>query len=215
LILLNKNHTARWYRSKGKLFQFGFVLEESDTYDNTGIDESLVLSSKIVDQISVQEVAGRLKIKTAKRDANNDLIALEAAELTAFTQYMELIKDAGTRLDIFSRDADDLKITLDVYFDPLVLNSNGNRLDGSGDEPVIDAIKEFLYNLEFNGELVLMKLGNALEAVEGVEIFDIEDAFTKFAAYGYVPMGEMYIADSGYMALDIANTTINYIPREL
>lgn len=215
LILLNKIHTSNWYREKGKEFQYGFSLGESDIYDNTGVDESLVIASKIIDQISVQEVAGRLKIKVAKRDAAGALVSLEPSELTAFIQYMQLIKDAGTRLDVFSKEADDLRLVLDIHFDPLVFNSNGERLDGQDNEPVLNAIQGFLYNLEFDGELILMKLGNSLETVEGVEIFDIEEAYTKFAAYGYSQMNETYISESGYMLLDVDNTVINYISRGL
>lgn len=216
LIALNKIHTARWYRGKALLFQFGFDLfGETDYYNNEGIDEALVIDSKIIKQASVEEIAGRLRIKVAKEDNFENLAPLNNTEVFAFRQYMELIKDAGTRLQIISRNPDDLKLNLDIYFDPLILDGNGARLDGTNNTPIIQAIEEFLYNLEFNGELIITKLIDYLQQVEGVEMPVVQDAFTKFGSFGYSPMEETYIADAGYMVLDEMETTINYIPREL
>lgn len=214
LLAAQKIHNALWYKGKALAFQFGFNLGESDVYDNKGVDTQFVLNSLIVKQASVEEVAGRLKIKVAKT-VQNALAPLTASELFAFGQYMEKVKDAGTRLDITSRDPDTLKLEIDLYFDPLVLDTLGQRLDGSSNEPVQDAIREFLYKLEFNGELILTKLTDYLQEVEGVEMPVIKEAFTKYANFGYVEIDETYIAVSGYMILDAENSIINFIPREL
>lgn len=239
LIALNKVHTAKWYRGRALLFQFGYDLGESDVYNNAGVDESLVIASKIVKQASVEEIAGRLKIKVAKNIPsvnellNNefDLAPLSETEKAAFGQYMGLIKDAGTLLEIISRPPDVLTLVVDVYFDPLVLDGNGARLDGSDDYPVKRAISEFLYNLEFNGELILTKLTDYLQKVEGVEMPVIKSASTRYADNPFAVMNETYIADSGYMALSEVEavldeltgeelspseqTIINYIPRSI
>lgn len=239
LIALNKVHTAKWYRGKALLFQFGFELGESDIYDNTGVDESSVISSKLVKQASVEEIAGSLKIKVAKNvpsvnellDNDFDLAPLTDEERAAFGQYMGLIKDAGTRLEIISRPPDLLKMEIDIYFDPLVLDGNGSRLDGGDNYPVKRAISEFLYNLEFNGELILTKLTDHLQKVEGIEMPVIKKAEARFADNEFIELNETYIADSGYMLMsdepeiidDITGeiispseeTIINYIPREI
>jgi hypothetical protein len=218
LIALNKIHNLRWYRGKALIFQLGYSLYlESDLYNNDTVDESLVLASQIVKQASVEELAGRLKIKVAKEDGNGlgALTFLTNPEIQAFTQYMSLVKDAGTRIDIISRAPDQLKLTLDLYFDPLILSSNGERLDGSENEPILKAIEFFLYNLEFNGELILTKFTDYLQLVEGVEMPVINEAFAKYGTLEYSEILETYIADSGYMVIDLDNTQINYIAREL
>jgi hypothetical protein len=239
LIALNKVHTRKWYRGKALLFQFGFDLGESDVYDNEGVDESAVIASKIVKQASVEELAGRLKIKVAKNvpsvndllDNEFDLAPLTDAEKAAFGQYMNLIKDAGTRLEIISRPPDVLKMEIDIYFDPLVFDGLGQRLDGSDNFPIKRAIEDFLYNLDFNGELVLTKLTDHLQGVEGVEMPVIKSAAAKYAENDYIDINETYIADSGYMILSedfdeeldefgqiisqVPQTVINYIPREI
>ena len=214
LLAAQKIHNALWYKGKALAFQLGFDLGESDIYNNVGIDTQIVLNSQIVRQASVEEVAGRLKIKVAKV-VQQALAPLDASELFAFGQYMQKVKDAGTRLDITSRDPDTLKLEIDLYFDPLVLDTLGRRLDGQNDEPVQDAIKEFLYKLEFNGELILTKLTDYLQQVEGVEMPVIKEAFTKYANFGYVQIDETYIAVSGYMIPDINDSIINFMPREL
>lgn len=221
LIALNKVHNALWYRGKALAFQLGFDLGESDVYDNSDSTSDEVEASKIIKQASVEEIAGRLKIKAAKYSGvisitgEQELGELTEEELIAFTEYMELIKDAGTRLNVISRPPDQFKGDFDIYFDPLVLNAAGQRLDGTNNTPVPNAIQEFLYNLEFNGEFILTKLVDYLQTVEGVEMPVPEEVSAKFGANDYAVIDETYIADSGYMALDLDETNFNFIPREL
>lgn len=215
LISLNKIHTARWYRGEALKFQLGFELPETGIYDNTNVEEADVLASQIIAQASVEEIAGRLKIKAAKIENNGVLAPLDSTELAAFTQYMELVKDAGTRLQITSRPPDEFKITLDVYFDPLVLDGNGTRLDGSNNTPVQEAIENFLYNLEFNGEFLTDNFEVALRAVQGVQLVGLNSIEARFGTNPYEAITETYIADAGYMVLNFDETIINYIPREV
>lgn len=215
LIALNKIHTSRWYRNEALKFQYGFDYPETEIggYNNDGVDEALIIASLIISQASVEELAGRLKIKVAKSTAGV-LEALNETEIDAFTQYMQLIKDAGTRLLIVSRPPDDFKVSLDIYFDPLILDGNGARLDGTNNEPVLDAIKSFLYNLEFNGEFLTDNFEIALRNVEGVKLVGLNTIEARFGTNPYADIIETYIADAGYMTLNLAETTINYIPRE-
>lgn len=215
LIALNKIHTARWYRAEAKKFQLGFDYPETETggYDNDGVDADVITDSLIIAQASVQELAGRLKIKVAKSN-NGELEPLGAPEIASFIQYMHLIKDAGNRLEIISRVPDDFKVELDIYFDPLVLDGNGARLDGENNEPVLEAIRSFLYNLEFNGEFLTDIFESYLRSVEGVKLVAVNNIEAKFGTNPYEDIVETYIADAGYMKLDENNTILNYVPRE-
>jgi hypothetical protein len=215
LIAANKLHTAKWYRGKTLDFQLGFDLGESDVYDNAGVEQSEVLASQIVKQASVDELAGTLKIKAAKDDGSGNLEALEPEQLTALFAYLKLVRDAGTRIEVISRPPDALAANFDIYFNPLILDAQGARLDGANDRPIYDAIEAFLYNLEFNGEFILTKLTDALQAVEGVEMPVILSASAKYGANPFVDLGETYIADSGYMKLNEELTNLNFIAREL
>lgn len=215
LISLNKIHTARWYRQEALKFQLGFVFPETGVYNNEGVDEALVLQSQIIKQASVEEIAGRLKIKVASEDSSGNLIPLTSTQLPAFAQYVKLYKDAGTLVEIISREPDEIRLSIDVYFDPLVLDLNGSRLDGTSETPVLDQIQEFLYNLEFNGEFLTDNFESYIRQLEGVQLIGLNEIQARFGTNSYQDINEIYIADSGYMILDVNNSNFNYIPREV
>jgi hypothetical protein len=215
LIALNKIHTVKWYREKVLAFQFGQALDgESDLYNNTGIDTAVINARKIIKQASVSPVAGELRIKVAT-EVLGELQQITPDQYNALKQYLDLVTDAGTIIRLISRPADQMKATIDIYFDPLVLDGYGQRLDGTDDAPVQKAISSFLRNLEFNGEFIKTKLTDFVQTVEGVEMPVFKEIYTKFGAYDYVLIDETYIADGGYMVLDLDNTIINFLPREI
>ncbi len=215
LISLNQIHTSIWYRERVLEYQHGFPFEQSTgSYDNTDVDAGLLNASKIITSASVEELAGRLKIKVAKTE-NNVLAPLSDDELTGLSVYLEKVKDAGNRLLIISRDPDELQIDLDVLFDPLVIDGDGKRLDATNDDPVGEAIDSYLSNLEFNGEFIIKNLEDAIEAVEGVVIADTKVALARFGTNNFEEIDKTYISDAGYMILDEVNSTINFEARGL
>jgi hypothetical protein len=215
LILLNKIGSKPWYRQKMLEFQFGFPLTEMGVYDNTGILQAEIIASLIIKQSAIEEIEGRLKIKVATEDLNKDLAPLSDLQLTAFKNYAEAIKYAGTRLIIISRVPDDFKVNYTIYYDPLVLDVYGARLDGTENEPVQNAVRLFLRNLEFNGEIILTKLTDFLQGIEGVEEPVLVSASAKYGLFPYSSINEFYISDAGYMKLDEENTTFTFLSREL
>jgi hypothetical protein len=215
LILLNKIGSKTWYRKKMLEFQFGFSLTEMGIYDNTGVLQADILASLIIKQSAIEEIDGRLKIKVATEDTNKDLAPLSAVQLIAFKNYAEAIKYAGTRLIIISRVPDDFKVNYTIYYDPLVLDVYGARLDGTENEPVQNAVRLFLRNLEFNGEMILTKLTDYLQTIEGVEEPVLVSASAKYGLFPYASVDEFYISDAGYMKLDELNTTFTFVSREL
>ena len=91
-------------------------MQDTDYYQVT--DEE----AQIIQQAAVTEVNGTLFIKVAKLN-NGMLDKLEPEELTQFTQYMELIKDAGVKLIIISNDGDSMRLTINIWYNPLVLDT--------------------------------------------------------------------------------------------
>lgn len=213
-IALNQIGTPSWYRTKMLQFQLGFPLTEMGTYDNTNALQADVLASQIIKQCAVEELGGRLKIKVAT-EISGELAPLQLSQFSAFTAYAEKIKYAGTRLIMVSRIPDDLKVNYTIYYDPQILDAYGARLDGNGDEPVQSAVKNYIRNLEFNGEFISTKLTDALQAVQGVEEPVQNEISAKYGAFPYAEVDEYYIADAGYMKLDIANSTFNFVARGL
>jgi len=212
IIATMKPHTARWYATKAKLFQYGDnLIQDSDQYDNTGKTDEEIEASKIVAYSAVVEVENKLLIKVAKE--SGDLSPLDDNEKQAFVEYLSRIKDAGVQVDIISEVADNLRLSIDIYYNPLVLDGSGQRLDGTNNAPVPDAINTYLKNLPFNGELVIAFLQDALQVVEGVVIPNINGASYQYGDLDYEIISVKYQPYAGYMRVTDENLTINYIPQ--
>lgn len=207
-----KPHSLRWYAEKATAFQFGYnLVDDADYYDNTGLDETTIEASKVVAYAAVVEQDRGLRIKVA-RDTG-DLAALTAPQLDAFEEYMKRIKDAGVRLNITSTAADELRLTLEIYYNPLVLNSAGGRLDGTVSEPVQDAVKEYLKNLPFNGVFVLQNLIDVLQLVDGVKIAHLTGAQARYGLLPYQSFAVKYLPDAGYLrSTNPGDLTITFVP---
>lgn len=209
-IATKKPHTVRWYRDKALLFQYGQnLIAETDRYANTGLNDQQIAAQKIVAQAAVTEIDGKLRIKVAKA-SGDDLVELLDEELNAFADYIGKIKDAGVKIITDSLPADALKLTLDIWYNPLVLTSTGARIDGAASEPVKDAIKAYLKNLPFNGEFSNTKLTDQLQAVEGVVFPVIKSSQAKYGLFPFSSIDEKYIPDAGYLRIADADLTINY-----
>ena len=204
-----KPHTARWYANVAKQFQLGQnLMPDSDRYDNTGLTSEQIAASRIIAHSAVVNVQKRLVIKVAK-DEGDDLAPLTTIELNAFKDYMFRVKDAGVQTEIISKEADKLTLELKIYFNPLVLNSTGGRLDAASDTPVADAVRTFLKNLPFNGLFVQAFLVDALQRVDGVVVPVIERAKYKYNDQEG-DIGAIYQPYAGYMRISDADLVIRY-----
>lgn len=209
-----KPHTTRWYAAKAKDFQYGYSLPvDTDKYDNTGLTQEQIDDSKIIIYSAVTEGEDqKLRIKVATE--TTDLEPLTAPQLEAFAEYMSRIKDAGVKLLIESNQPDKLKLSLKIFYDPLILNSDGGRIDGSNSEPVQSACKNYLKNLPFNGIFVLAYLTDALQQVDGVVIPHIVSCETAYGAFPFVSVDVKYLPDAGYLRFETDDDlTIEFIPQ--
>ena len=199
IIATQKPHSLQWYVTKSKAFQYGVTLPaDSDVY---AVVPPISPSVLIIANAAAVELSNLVRVKVAKL-SGGVLAALASGELTAFTAYLQRIKDAGVRLQCTSGTPDNLQLELAVFYDPLVLDNTGARLDGTNAHPVKDAINTFLDNLPFNGLFVLNNLIAAIQAVEGVRIGEIVTAQANYGATPYVTIAYEYTPDAGYMILD-------------
>ncbi|MBS0647400.1 MAG: nucleotidyltransferase [Verrucomicrobia bacterium] len=207
-----KPHSLRWYAEKAKNFQNGYnLVPEADYYDNTGIDPDLIEASKIIAYAAVVEQTRGVRIKVAK-NLGTDLGPTAQTELFSFTAYMKEIKDAGVKVRITTGPADDLKMSLRVIYNPLVLNAAGERIDGTSATPVPDAIREHLKNLPFNGVFSIQKLVDAIQAVEGVSDLNVDSITSRYGALPYTAINVSLVPDAGYLRITDENLTITYLP---
>ncbi len=208
IIATQKPHTLQWYVTKTKQFQFGVTLPpETDSYAATTTDPAVA----IIQYAAAVELSNLVRIKAATL-SGGVLAPISSVQLNALTGYLNRIKDAGVRLQVTSNNPDMLRLILNIYYNPLVLNAAGERLDGTSLTPIKDAVNNFLANLPFNGLFVLNNLVAALQGIEGVVIGEIVAAAATYASVPYTPVTVEYTPDAGYMVLDEAffNTNIHY-----
>jgi hypothetical protein len=211
-----KPHKLRWYRSIALAFQFGQALvQDEDYYDNTGLTAEAVLAMQVIKHAAITESAeGNLRLKVAT-EVNGELAPLSRAtpdQYTPFVAYMNMVKDAGVKLLIDSLPADKLSLNVDIYYDPLVIDATGGRLDGSSIKPVEIAIKEYLKALPFNGEFIIAALTDKLQITPGVVVPQINYVNISYGAMPWTGVNARYVPYGGYLRIyDPVDLIVNYI----
>lgn len=213
VLATKKPHTLNWYKQLALRFQYGQALvDDTDQYENAGLTPDQIAAQKIITQAAVTEnTDGSLRIKVVKL-VNNDYAQLTNDEMLAFSAYIADTKDAGVRINKDSLPPDALKLRIDVFYNPLVLDAAGRRIDSNADTPVIDAISAYLKNLKFNGEFAKTRLADQIQAVDGVELVGILSAQSRYGVRPYAEIDERIIPDAGYLRVIDAGYTINYRP---
>ena len=207
-----KPHSVQWYQTLALSFQYGQdTIPGTDQYANTGLTADQVAAQKIIAQAAVTEIDGSLRAKVVKL-VNGDYAELTGDELAAHTAFMNKQKDAGVKIIDQSLPPDGLKLTLDIFYDALILKSDGSRIDGRAATPVPDAISAYLKNLKFNGEYANTRLTDQLQLVDGVMLPVIKLAQAQYGGFAYTNIDEVYIPDGGYLRIPDGGLIINYRP---
>ena len=211
-----KPHREEWYEQISLLFQFGHSLVPNETYyDNAGLSDADIEAARIIKYSAAVPVRKGLRIKIAT-ESGGDLAQITAPQQAAFEEYMSRVKDAGVKLYFTNQVADDLKLEYDIYYDPLVFNADGERLDGNGNETVQDAIKAFLKQMDFNGKFVPALLTKSLYDVEGIKIPVLKVAQYRYGVLPFTDIGLECTPDAGYLRIaNPSDLTINFIPYEV
>ena len=218
-IVTNKTpHRPAWYANKARLFQFGHELvPDKDYYDNSHLTEDEIESSRVVKYaVAVQSRDKSIMfLKVATDDAAGMRVPITPDQLIALRAYFEEISDAGVFIEFINEPADEMKLNIDIYYNALILDSRGTRLDGTADTPVQDAIRNYLMNLPFNGTYTNQKLIDTLQQVDGVEIAELIYAKSRFGAYiEFTEINAREVAHSGHYTVSDNNLTLNFIIDE-
>lgn len=168
-MVLNDSYVTgeRWYYQKALEFQKGDKLaynERTCRFDYVQMDEE----KKVVKNVAIRQVTdeGVTKLKIYFSDAGKQPITGDIR--TAFESYMREIGAAGTHFLFVSEPPDDLRVHLHVYYDPLVIASSGERIEGMG-KPVEETIESYLNSLEYGGVFYSSKLVDMIQITDGVK----------------------------------------------
>lgn len=207
-----------WYRTMALRFQFGFnLLGDTDKFDNGTATTEQIEASKIIKYSAVNEAldSSRVIIKIAGEENGVLTNFTDSTQVEAIENYFKRIKIAGTDLTIINYRADKLYLNIQIKRDALVLNESGLSIL-NGNYPVVDALKEFMKELDFNGELRLSALVDKLQAVAGVldaTLFSAQSAWINPNVGDYgdpQPIRISKIAESGYFEIETFDN-INYV----
>lgn len=217
IIFQQKWGTVRWYRNRVLGFQFGFDLAiDTDRFINNDATAEDIEASKVIKHCAVVEPLSNssLIIKVATED-NGELAPTSPEVQTALEFYIDEFRVAGTRVDLINQLGDILLPYIDVFRDPLVIGADGINIL-TGENTVETAIKQYLRNVGFNGELVVLNLAKAIQAVEGVitvEVVNMEVRFIDNQTGEYADSQSVsvkFIPESGYFLVnDFSN--IRYV----
>ncbi|MCT2563942.1 nucleotidyltransferase [Chryseobacterium herbae] len=212
-----KSHTSRWYRKKAMAFQYGFsLMTDSDQFNNIGMEDK-VESSKIIKYCAVTEslIESRLIIKIAT-ETDGVLQPITNEQKASFEYYISEVRDAGVQTTVVNYLPDKLQLFIKIKRDPNVIDSNGVSIL-YGNEPVKDALLKFRKELPFNGELILNKLVDKLQEIDGVINPHLINAKTSWidpviGDYGVFENVEISkIPISGYFTIDFENSEFTYV----
>ncbi len=156
-----------WYYQKAKEFQQGDTLyfdKQTYSYKYRVVDEN----KQVVKNVAIRQVTddGVTKLKVYYSD--KDKLPLSDILQQSFISYMREIAAAGTHYLFVSKEPDTIRVQLQIYYDPLILDSTGKRLD-SGEKPVEKAVENYLNNLEYGGVFYSSALVDVIQQTEGVK----------------------------------------------
>ena len=172
-------------------------------------------ASLVVTEAAFAESDNQLRLKVATGSAGS-LGPLSSGQMTALNAYMHLVKDAGVRVLITTAAGDVLQLAVTIYYDALILDGTGARLDGTAATPVMDATVAFLAAVPFNGYFVTNEYIAAMQAVEGVVLCMVESAQASYDSLPFVTFDALYNPDGGYLQLDEGAFTsgISFVAQE-
>ncbi|KMQ63003.1 hypothetical protein ACM46_13715 [Chryseobacterium angstadtii] len=210
--------TLKWYRNEALRYQYGFKLlpesgDFSTLYEQNGVEvpatDEQVETSKVIKYVAVTKAPNSSKISMKiATESNGEIVPLADNVGMAFRSYIEEIQAAGDNIVIVNYKPDILRIKFVVCYNPGVLLADGRSILAIGTYPVEDAIKRFLKNLPFNGELSVQKLEAAILAVDGVTDLQnliVESGWVEPGSnYPIVfqPIGISVIPKSGYFKIE-------------
>lgn len=211
LIARYRPGTIPWYREKCLEFQLGDpLLYQSGVYVYSLINES---NRIVTHAVAIEKANGTLLIKVAK-GTSPTLSPLTTTEKNAFLAYFHLIKFAGTIVELVSENADVVKLSYRVFYDPLLIASDGTSVLNPSEKPVHNGINIFLAELSFGGVLRLEELDQAIRSIPGVKNIVRVSAYAKYGVLPYsnieTTYNHSYEPFAGYMKVsDTAGETLD------
>jgi len=186
--------TDAWVYSKVLEFQYDATTAQyiQLSAELIPVYETVDTTLRIITRAAVVTLGnGRVTIKVAKSEPP---VPLSSPELTALTDYLEVIMPAGPKVTVLSEDSDKLYVDADIYYDGQFVDSIQTDVEA--------AINNYLADLGFNGIFMNSALQDAIQNVQGVKDVVINEVkarkdTTVFASATVV--SRMWQTSAGYI----------------
>jgi len=195
-----------WWRDKCLEWQYGDILEIDPL--NYGVKYAVIDETKqLIKHAGISEINGKVVLKVQK-DYGTGL--LTSSELNSFESYVDKVRFAGIRTDIWNFNPDNLKLFYTIYYDPLIGEATVKN-------DVETTITDYIHNLPFDSTFNKTDLTDKLQQINGVLDPVFVDGYGKPEGTStYIQFDNYYESVSGYC--DIDNTfpldaTITYTPK--
>lgn len=205
-IFSQKTGRLPWYKTMALTYQYGFdLVPDKDYFDNGNASDEEIEASKIIKYAAVNEAEdfSRIIVKIAGEKDGKLSDFDDPSQVEAIEAYFEEIKVAGTDLTIINYKADQLYLKMQIQRDVLILDQNGmSKLNAN--YPVVDALRQFMKELDFNGKLRLSALVDKVQLVPGVidaTLISAQSSWIDPDLNGYgvpQPIFISKVAESGY-----------------
>ena len=219
MIYNQKSGRVSWYKTMALNFQYGFdLVQDKDYFNNGNATQEAIEASRIIKYAAVNESdnESRVIIKIAGETDGSLSHFTDLNQVEAIEAYFKEIKWPG-KITIINYKADRLYLNIQIKRDALVLNNQGmSILDGN--YPVVEALKEFMKELDFNGELKLSAMVDKMQSIPGVLDATVLSAQSAWIdpllegdGYGVPqPINISKVAESGYFEI-VTFDTISYV----
>lgn len=192
-----KPHRRNWYENKALSFMYGYSrVTDEDYYDTSSLTDAQIADAKVVQYAAAVEKSGVVYLKISGGSSGSRAPITEAQQ-TAFEAYIKDIKDAGVVIEVVNTTPQHYKLTMTLWYDPMVLDITGMKLS-DGTYPVTEAVKSFIDNLDFNGEYRNAALVDVLQNIDGVVIPELALAELSNDGITWTAVDAKATPDSGY-----------------
>lgn len=216
-----KSGTLPWYRYMALQFQDGFALvQDKDYFDNGDATQEQIEASKIIKYAAVNESDNESRVIIKIAGETDGLLTdfTDPDQVEAIEAYFKEIKWPG-KITIINYKADRLYLNIQIKRDALRLSADGmDKGPNGGNYPVVEALQEFMKELEFNGELKLSAMVDKMQGIPGVLDATVLSAQSAWIdpllegdGYGVPqPINISKVAESGYFEI-VTFDNISYV----
>ncbi len=156
-----------WYHKICLEYQHGDELVYNDA-NGQFLYAEVNQAKQLVKYAACRDKGGGVLVLVSGEDEKGTPIALSNDVLVPFKSYLNKRKPAGVIVEVYSYDPDEISISLQVQYDPMLLNSDGSLIADRTVFPVEDAISGYLSGIVYGGMFNKTRLVDAVQAASGV-----------------------------------------------